>query len=233
MPAILPPHGRAPRTPDIQPVADGPKMPMVQIHVGYDFHHMTEKIDELDKRTGWPADLRLFLDQYPREVWPGHVNLGPMAQFWLQRHDMFRTLGDGLRNATDEFRGGTMAVNEFRAWFVPRLQFFLQQLDAHHQVEDHHYFPRFRAAETRLEKGFEVLEFDHELIHGSIIKVVGTANTFLQSGMGADDAARNAGDHYAQASAELLQRLMRHLDDEEDLIVPLILERTEHTLGVA
>lgn len=190
-------------------------------------------IHELDKRTGWPADLRLFLDQFPREVWPGHVNLGPMAQFWLQRHDMFRTLGGALQSATEQFRGGTVAADEFRGWFVPRLQFFLQQLEAHHQIEDHHYFPRFRAAESRLVKGFEVLESDHEVIHGSIIKVVGAANSFLQSGMGPDDAARLAGDRYAQASAELVQRLMRHLDDEEDLIVPLILERTERALGVA
>jgi hypothetical protein len=30
----------------------------------------------------------------------------------------------------------------------------------------------------------------------------------------------------------LLKRLLRHLDDEEDLVVPLILDRGEQTLGV-
>ncbi len=188
---------------------------------------------ELDTRTGWPEDLRFFLEQFPREIWPGHVNLGPMAQFWLERHDMFRTLGGALQSATEQFRSGTVAADDFRGWFVPRLQFFLQQLETHHQIEDHHYFPRFRAAEKRLGKGFEVLESDHHVIHGSMVKVAGAANAFLQSGMGPGDAARLAGDRYAEASAELLQRLMRHLDDEEDLIVPLILERTERVLGVA
>lgn len=37
---------------------------------------------------------------------------------------------------------------------------------------------------------------------------------------------------YAAASAALRQGLVRHLDDEEDLIVPLILERGEDALGV-
>src|SRR5262245_23603522 len=33
----------------------------------------------LDSRSGWPADLRLLLDRYPREAWQGHANLGAMA----------------------------------------------------------------------------------------------------------------------------------------------------------
>ena len=146
---------------------------------------------------------------------------------------MFRQLGTALQSAIDEFCGGAVPPNDFRAWFVPRLQFFLQQLEVHHQVEDHHYFPRFRAAEPCLLAGFEVLERDHEIIYGSIVRVVGVANDFLKSGMGPDDAARLAGERYAVASAELVRWLMRHLDDEEDLIVPLILDRSEASLGVA
>ncbi len=44
---------------------------------------------------------------------------------------------------------------------------------------------------------------------------------------------RRCGDDYAQASGALIKGLIRHLDDEEDLIVPLILDRGEHALGVA
>jgi hypothetical protein len=39
--------------------------------------------------------------------------------------------------------------------------------------------------------------------------------------------------NYAGASGLLLKGLMRHLDDEEDLIVPFILDRGEDALGVA
>jgi hypothetical protein len=44
---------------------------------------------------------------------------------------------------------------------------------------------------------------------------------------------RRCGDDYADASGLLLKGLVRHLDDEEDLIVPLILDRGEDALGVA
>jgi Hemerythrin HHE cation binding domain len=185
----------------------------------------------LDTRTGWPQDLRVLIEQYPREVWPGHGNLGQMAQFWLQRHDGFRELGRALQTATGDFRGGLIAPRDFQGWFAPRLQFFLSQLHEHHQVEDYHYFPVFRAAEERLAAGFDVLENDHEVIHAAIMRSVESANGFLQS-LGDADKQRFAGDAYAETSDKLLKQLLQHLGDEEDLIVPVILDRGERALGI-
>jgi hemerythrin-like domain-containing protein len=185
----------------------------------------------LDTRAGWPADLRLLIDRYPRETWTGHANLGAMAQFWLSRHDMFRDIAGALEQATAAFRDGSASTQDFRAWFAPRLQFFLQQLNAHHQVEDLHFFPVFQAAEARLAHGFTVLETDHQTIHGSIDTTVEAANALLRTPVN-DDAMRGAGERYAAASEVLLRQLRTHLGDEEDLIVPLILDRTEAALGV-
>ena len=187
----------------------------------------------LDTRTCWPADLRLLADRYPREVWEGHANLGSMAQFWLQRHDMFREIAGALTDATAAFRDGTATAEDFRAWFPPRLQFFLQQLNAHHQVEDLHYFPIFRVADDRLTRGFDVLEGDHHQIHADMARTAETANALLRALQEGGDPMRRCGDNYADASGTLLKGLVRHLDDEEDLIVPLILDRSEEKLGVA
>jgi hemerythrin-like domain-containing protein len=187
----------------------------------------------LDVRDGWPAELRLLIDRYPRAVWQGHANLGVMAQFWLSRHDMFRDIGTALEEGTAAFRNGTSSAQDFRTWFPSRLQFFLQQLNAHHQVEDLHYFPVFQAAEARLALGFDVLESDHHTIHQSIDRAVGAANALLRTPVNDKDPLRAAADAYAAASEALLRRLGRHLDDEEDLIIPLILDRTEADLGVA
>jgi hemerythrin-like domain-containing protein len=186
----------------------------------------------LDTRNGWPADLRLLIDRYPREVWTGHVNLGAMAQFWLQRHDMFREIATALEEAVTAFRAGTAEPEDFRAWFPPRLQFFLQQLNSHHQVEDLHYFPVFQAAEARLARGFEVLESDHHVIHEGIAATVETANAFLRAPVNDPDALRKAGERYGATNDALLRLLRRHLGDEEDLIIPLILDRGEGALGV-
>jgi iron-sulfur cluster repair protein YtfE (RIC family) len=187
---------------------------------------------DLTSRTGWPENLRFLLERYPREVWQDHANLGDMARFWLQRHDMFRELGDALQSATQAFRAGHATAQDFRGWFAPRLQFFVSQLNAHHQVEDLHYFPVFSAAERRLAKGFAVLESDHETIHQAIVATVGPANDLLKAMEGNGDAMRLAGDRYADASERLIRQLTRHLGDEEDLIIPLILERSEQGLGV-
>lgn len=187
---------------------------------------------DLDTRPGLPDDLRFLLERYPREQWQGHANLGQMARFWLQRHNMFRELGGALKDATHELRAGAMPPREFQQWFAPRLQFFLQQLNEHHHVEDFHYFPIFRAAEARLLTGFEVLEKDHETLHAGIMQSVDSANDFLKNLQADNDRLRVAADGYADVNDRLLRQMLRHLDDEEELIIPLILDRSEQKLGV-
>jgi len=78
-----------------------------------------------------------------------------------------------------------------------------------------------------------VLEGDHHAIHADMDKTAETANALLQVLAGQPDTLARCGEAYAQASGALLKRLIRHLDDEEDLIVPLILDRGEDALGVA
>ena len=187
----------------------------------------------LTRRTGWPENLRVLLERYPRERWDAHANLGEMARFWLSRHAMFRELSETIEQVTQQFRAGKLPPAEFARQFVPRLQFILDQLNVHHQIEDFHYFPIFRAADARLAIGFDVLEGDHHHIHGDMARTAETANAFLQALRSDTDTLRRCSDGYADASATLLKGLIRHLDDEEDLIVPLILDRGEEKLGVA
>lgn len=200
-----------------------------------------EKIDPQDvailalaRRTGWPDDLRVLLERYPREQWGGHANLGGMAQFWLSRHAMFRELGGRIEAVMTGFRAGELSAVEFPRQLVPRLQFMLEQLNGHHQIEDQHYFPIFRAADDRLARGFDVLDGDHHHIHGDMAATAEAANVMLATINSSDgDALSRSCDAYADASGLLIKGLLRHLDDEEDLIVPLILDRGEEALGVA
>jgi hemerythrin-like domain-containing protein len=186
----------------------------------------------LASRTGWPEDLRVLLTRYPREQWNTHTNLGEMARFWLSRHAMFRELSAEIADIAVQFRAGRLPPSEFAHQFVPRLQFMLNQLNVHHQIEDLHYFPIFREAEARLARGFDVLEGDHHHIHGDMAHTARTANALLQALRAEADTLRRCSDEYADASGALLKGLIRHLDDEEDLIVPLILDRGEEALGV-
>ena len=187
----------------------------------------------LARRSGWPEDLCVLVARYPREQWDAHPNLGEMARFWLSRHAMFRELSAAIEQIAAHLRAGKLPPQEFARQFVPRLQFMLDQLNVHHQIEDLHYFPIFRAADDRLARGFDVLEGDHHHIHADMARTAETANALLRSLQGGGDTMRRCGDDYADASAALLKGLARHLDDEEDLIVPLILDRSEAALGVA
>jgi iron-sulfur cluster repair protein YtfE (RIC family) len=187
----------------------------------------------LVSRNGWPEDLRVLIARYPREQWEIHTNLGEMARFWLSRHVMFRELSVAIGNITTQFRAGHLPPADFAQQFVPRLQFMLDQLNVHHQIEDRHYFPIFKAAEARLALGFDVLEGDHHHIHADMARTAESANALLQALRAGGDVLRRCSENYATASASLMNGLMRHLDDEEDLIVPLILDRGEEELGVA
>ena len=187
----------------------------------------------LVRRSGWPEDLRVLVARYPREQWDAHPNLGEMARFWLSRHAMFRERSTAIEQIAALFRAGRIPPQEFARQFVPRLQFMLDQLNVHHQIEDLHYFPIFRAADERLARGFDVLQGDHHHIHADMARTAETANALLRSLQGGGDTMVRCSDGYADASGVLLKGLVRHLDDEEDLIVPLILDRSEEALGVA
>ncbi|MBP0615917.1 hemerythrin domain-containing protein [Jiella mangrovi] len=188
---------------------------------------------DLDLRPGLPEDLKRLLEKYPRETWDGHANIEGTARFWLSRHDMFRELGRALSEALRQEREGQVAIEPFKQWFVPRLGFFLNELNGHHQIEDMHYFPAYQRAEPRLARGFELLDADHVTIHDDLERVAETANAFLEATSGGDassDASKRARDAYSEASERLLKRLLRHLGDEEDLIIPLILDRGDAAL---
>jgi hemerythrin-like domain-containing protein len=192
----------------------------------------TDPALDLDHRTGWPVDLRVLLDQHPRETWPGHPNLGSLCRFWLERHAMFRELAGALAQGAEALREGKVDAAAFQPWFAPRMRFFLQQLHHHHLIEDHNYFPVFMAAEKRLVRGFEVLEADHGTI-AAAIRELGTASDQLLVALRQPSAdLRRATTALGELLPDFLGKLDRHLDDEEDLIIPLILERSEAGLGV-
>jgi hemerythrin-like domain-containing protein len=179
----------------------------------------------IDRRTGWPAELRILLTEFPRDLW--QQSASPLARFWIDRHQHFRMQSSALRSATDDYRERRSAPKEFADRVAPRLQNFLSQLQGHHQIEDLHYFPAFRAADRRLNAGFDVLADDHKLLHEDIVTIVQAMTAFIgtlrESGRSMENDRRQAADSFVDAFDPLYRRLDRHLDDEEDLIIPLML----------
>ncbi|MEI9421771.1 hemerythrin domain-containing protein [Mesorhizobium sp. Cs1299R1N1] len=184
------------------------------------------------ERLGLPEDLRWLAEKYPRENWQAHANIHGMANMWLQRHDMFRELGGMLTGGIDDYREGALAAPDFARWFAPRLNHFLGHLDGHHNVEDYQYFPAFTKAEPRLKRGFDILDADHHTIHEGLERNAEAANAFIRTLQESEDKQRFAADAYADENSRLIAMLTRHLADEEDLIIPLILDRGDQGLGI-
>ncbi len=187
---------------------------------------------QLDRRTDLPAELAFLLDTYPRADWDGHPNKGQWCQFWLARHKMFRDVGAGLIDACEKLHAGQVDGATFHDWFMSRASFYLGELDTHHKVEEYHYFPLLSQADPRMEKGVALLEGDHHMIHDRL-RVVYDAIIALDGAIreGQGDIGTLA-PKLRDDIALLDKGLRRHLDDEEDLVVPLILDRTENGLGM-
>ena len=149
-------------------------------------------------------------------------------------HGALQALDDAHRKHPPllDFREQRVTPAHFRSWFAPRIDMFLSHLEGHHQIEDYQYFPLFVAAEGRLKRGFDVLEGDHAVIHAEMNRLAEAAKGFLAVAPEDADGLRFAGDAYADASERLFDLLNRHLGDEEDLIVPVILARGETDLGL-
>jgi hemerythrin-like domain-containing protein len=183
-------------------------------------------VSDLATRGAIGDDLAYLRAAYPQPDWRAHANFGQLADFWLHIHASLRAEAAAVETSLTAFRDGKLDAQAFQRRFVPDLNRFLQHLNGHHQVEDHAYFPKFRALDPRMARGFDLLDADHHAIHDELEHNVAGARTLLAAlaGSGAVDCA--AAD-YAERSRALLAMLNRHLADEEDLVIPAMLEHGE------
>ena len=179
----------------------------------------------IDQRTGWPDELCALLKEHPKATW--QQNMTPLARFWIDKHDDFRRQCSTLQAVAERFREQPEIFEAFANEVKARTQLLVSHLHGHHQIEDYHYFPAFRAADQRLGPGFDVLASDHELLHENSMSVIDAVNE-IRNALGADgrdaiDGQRRAANRYIEEIEQLCRRISRHLDDEEDLVIPLML----------
>jgi iron-sulfur cluster repair protein YtfE (RIC family) len=186
----------------------------------------------LETRAALPEELAFLLPEYPRAAWEGHPNAGQWAEFWLARHNMFRDFGAALPDAVAKLDAKEVEAEAFHQWFMPRASFFLGELDTHHKVEEYHYFPLLARADQRMERGIALLESDHHRIHELLYAAYETIVTMDSAVRETPEKTADAIPRLRDALAALEKGLVRHLDDEEDLVMPLILDRGEAALGI-
>lgn len=171
----------------------------------------------------WAREVRTRLERHPRDSWRRDPTHG--ARFWLEIHDGFRREADGLIALIDEHRSGRRAAAALAVVSAPRLNGMIARLHDHHEIEEFEYFPAFGAQEPKLAPGFDMLAGEHARLRRHVEEAVAALADLLAAV--ANDAAGTPAvtDCYVARADELCRALACHLDDEEDLIIPLLLER--------
>jgi hypothetical protein len=174
-------------------------------------------------RTGLPDALRVLVRDYPRDIWQGHSNFDGLTRFWLDRHLGFRSLLDQWQAETRLFLDRNA---EGRAHASRTLRLggaLVEGLHGHHGIEDAHYFPLLSGLEPRLAPGFDLLDADHQALDGHLATLTDTTNAHLRALTEGKADARATGGAVLTGLKGFAGFLDRHLTDEEDLVVPVIL----------
>ncbi len=175
-------------------------------------------MDELDGRDGLPEALRVLVETLPRSGWEAHPNFDGLTRFWLDRHLMFRDVLGRLRSGAEARLDGKIDPMRHARETQRYAGFLLNELHGHHSIEDHHYFPVLQGLDARVARGFDLLDADHVALDGHMHRLAEVTNAYLAE----FEAAAGAG-RLREALAGFERFLDRHLTDEEDLVVPVIL----------
>jgi len=181
---------------------------------------MTADADDplaLGTRTGLPDALRVLVAELPRAGWESHPGFAGLARFWMDRHLLFRRLMDRLRADAEARIDDRMAAQAFAARVQRLGGMLVGTLHEHHGVEDAVYFPQMQGMEPRLLRGFEMLDRDHHALDDWLSRFTAAAQGAL------DRPDRDAAGAFHAELAQFAPLLSRHLEDEEDLVVPVIL----------
>jgi iron-sulfur cluster repair protein YtfE (RIC family) len=176
----------------------------------------------LERRTGLPDALRVLVEELPRDRWEGHQNFAGLTRFWLQRHLMFRQILEMLISEAQAFHDRRTDP----AVYAPRLSrlagIFFGQLHEHHKMEDAHYFPKLKLMDRRVVSGFAVLDRDHVALDSGLHQLLNATNVVLNQ-VQTQREGQIAGAELEQALSSFSPLLNRHLIDEEEIVVPIIL----------
>ena len=184
----------------------------------------------LATRSELPDALRVLLADYPRDGWETDPGFDGLIRFWLDRHLMFRRLMREMRDATEALLDRKLDANRYAAMTSRYGGMFVNGLHEHHTIEDTHYFPKLVTKDARIAKGFTILDKDHHDLDTLLADFVTRANEVLGQTNNREGLQTSAG-LFRDELAKLETLMNRHLIDEEELIVPVILHYGSPDMG--
>ena len=175
------------------------------------------------RRDDMPTEMQSLLRTYPRDSWDDHPGFQDKTRQWLRAHEGFRYLSASVRADTEAFLDKSMEVEDYAERLAHRGNILIGNLHGHHSWEDHSYFPELSAADPRFDAGLEILEKDHADLDVVLDDFTSLANRTIQLLYLDEAAARDEAGQLHKTAETIEAFLARHLTDEEDLAVPIIL----------
>ncbi|MGX9353914.1 hemerythrin domain-containing protein [Roseobacteraceae bacterium S113] len=170
-----------------------------------------------------PEEMRFLLRRYPRDDWEAHPGFHEKTKHWLGAHQMFRRVAQLIKTDAETLLDRDMDLGVY----AERLSYYggnlVGNLHGHHGWEDYEYFPELSAADPRFDAGLELLEQDHADLDQVLDAFTRTANRAIKLATLAPEQAREEVGQVHEQSTVIDAFLSRHLSDEEELAVPIIL----------
>lgn len=168
-------------------------------------------------------EMQALLREYPRDRWGSHPGFKEKTKHWLGAHRMFRRVAERIRLDTEMVLEKEIAMDDY----ARRLSYYggnlVGNLHGHHGWEDHSYFPELSAADPRFDAGLEVLEQDHADLDLVLDGFTKSANRLIKLSTLDESRSYDEAGKVHLDSKTIEAFLERHLSDEEDLAVPIIL----------
>lgn len=177
----------------------------------------------IDLRAPFDRDTAILLADYPRDEWESHGNFAKSTKGWLNAHAGFRAIGEYLQVNAEHWLDNNMSNDDFANEFGYYGNVLFQNLHGHHTWEDRNFFPEIFATEPKAERAIDLLEQDHETLDVVLDEIRKRGNRAIQLAVLDDTQMRDEVAPLRDAVEDLNALLARHLTDEEESIVPILL----------
>ena len=188
--------------------------------------------NHVTRRAALSATLRGGLIDVPRDAWADDPRFRGEPEFWLQIH---RALLDAaaelprrcerllLAAEADEGDRLGRCLAETRA-LAMRLT---EHAHGHHHIEDHHFFPLFARAVPALGAHLELLDGDHRVLSDVLDEMARAAAALparaAESAAARRDALLGPSERLLEAGGRFDALFRRHIGDEEEICIPIML----------
>ena len=179
---------------------------------------------DIRTRTGLPQEMRGLVRDLPRDGWEAHPGFARATRQWMGAHLGFRRSGSLLQAATEAFLDGGADPGAYADRLGRLGDPLVQSLHGHHTWEDLRFFPELGRADARFERGLAMLEADHAALDALLDDLTRRANRVIRLEVLDPQAMASEAGELRDTLDRLNGFLDRHLTDEEDLVVPIVLQ---------